>query len=101
MTTQQANIADSKLSKFRQLERARAEAYSALEIFKDETFTGNTRESRRIQSLHIEFTTTRGGAESKEIYANGLFIEAYAFGSYIKTAIQERIKLITEEMDKI
>lgn len=64
-------------------------------------FTGNTRESRQIKSLHIEFTQTRGGSAPVKMTLDDLYISAPDLGRYLQNALKDNLARVTAEMEKI
>jgi hypothetical protein len=110
MKEQEVKTQMARISKFRELEKVRDEIYAAIEaITKDQPdgpcgqgpFTGNTRESRQVQSLHFVFTPTRGGASAVEMKISGLHIEAWGLGKALESMLREKLAEITAAMEKL
>lgn len=59
-------------------------------------FTGNTHESRQIESLSIKFTRTRGGSPPVSLSIDDLFVEAYEFSQFLLGKLQTQ----RDEIDK-
>lgn len=64
-------------------------------------FTGNTRESRRIKVLNIEFTSTRGGGPPVSREIGDLLIPAWEFARQLEVILKAQLELVTAEMEKI
>lgn len=99
-----------RLEKYKKLKDALGLAYSALEKFTKDwphgphgqgPYTGNTRESRQIKSMTIQFTPTRGGSEAVEDSITDMHIEAWEVGRALAGMIKKRIETIEAEMEKI
>lgn len=110
MDDQETKIQMARVTKYRELEKIRDEIHSAInaiiEGHKDGPhgqgpFTSNTRESRQIQSMKINFTATRVGWHPVEIYISGLHIEAWEFGKALENMLRLKLKPILEAMDKL
>jgi len=61
-------------------------------------FTGNTRESRKVSKITIQFTSTRGGAKEVIEAISGLDIEAFEFGRFLAEKTRENISAIESEI---
>lgn len=60
-------------------------------------FTGNTRESRRLESVLLCFSSTLGGSPPVNLTLEKLKIPAGQIGSFIETALQnQRVKIVEE-----
>lgn len=111
MNEQEAAQQTLRINKFKELERARDNAYCALaKITEDwkETgpcgqgpFTGNTRESRRITGMSIRFSTTRGGSSPVEIVIADMEIEAHEVGQMLALMLERKIMVLSAEIDQI
>lgn len=110
MKAQQVSEMESKIVKFRALEKRQNEIYGALKMLtKDDPegpcgkgpFTSNTRESRRIESLSICFTKTRGGAKATSMSIENLFIEAWEFENAIESMLRKQLKEVQGAMEDI
>lgn len=110
MKAHEAEEQTARLLKYRQLEGILAEIRAALETVTEPwpngpcgqgPFTGNTRESRRVKFMHIEFTETRGGAPPASVTISPLHIEASALGVHLANMLREKMTLIRGEMEKI
>lgn len=65
-------------------------------------FTGNTRESRRVEAITVEFTATRGGSPRyPNMRLEGLDLEAFAFGSYLQSHLNKKIKEINDAIEAL
>lgn len=100
----------ARITQFRALERQRDEIYAALKKVTEDwkegphgqgPFTGNTRESRQVNSMHIRFSMTRGGADSVEIDIQGMHIEACELGQCLSRMLQAKIDELNAAMEKL
>jgi hypothetical protein len=64
-------------------------------------FTGNTRESRQVSTMHIWFTKTRGGACAVDMTIGNMHIEAHELGRALEAMLRAKIETLNAEMDKI
>lgn len=64
-------------------------------------FTGNTRESRRLNSVLLCFSRTLGGAPTVNISLEKLDIPASQVGNFIETALRNQREKITEEIEAL
>jgi hypothetical protein len=107
MTPLECKAQSLRIEKYRILESAYNEASAALHSITDtqasgqSPFTGNTRESRRVESIHIEFSPTRGGAPAASIDLYSLGIGALECEQAICGMLQKRLESISAEMEKI
>lgn len=99
-----------RISKYRELCKRRSEIYAAIKAISSPQpdgphgqgpFTGNTRESRRVKSMHIQFTATRGGAAPVEMHIGGLHIEASELGRALESMLREKLGPINEAIEKL
>lgn len=61
-------------------------------------FTGNTRESRRVLSLTISFSATRGGAAPVSTNISDLNISASDFGDFLTQQLNNEFETISKQM---
>lgn len=110
MTPREAHIASEKLDVYYKLAKRRGELSHVIDQLtcnreddpnKTGPFTGNHRESRRIDLLHIEFSATRGRSPAVEITLNNLGIPAYEFQKALIIMVRTAIDEVIKEMDKI
>lgn len=64
-------------------------------------FTGNTRESRRVVALVIEFSETSGGEPAVEMELRNLHIPASEFGTYLKAELEKQAAAVRVAMEKL
>lgn len=110
MTSQDATHQSERLKKFRQLDELHTQTYAAMQKIRagdpegphgQGPFTGNTRESRLVESLDIQFSPTRGGAPKTSLSLADLHIEAYEFARALLSMLEARLALLQAEMDKL
>ena len=110
MDEQEVKMQMGRVTKYRELEKVRDEIYAAIEtITKDQKdgpcgqgpFTGNTRESRQVESMHICFTPTRGGAPAVNMSISGLHIEAWELGRAIEAMLRAKLEPINAAIAKL
>lgn len=111
MTAQEAKFQADRIFKYDKLKKLRDEAYEVRARLTEEwkengpcgqgPFTGNTRESRKVNQLHIMFSRTRGGAREVEIKINNISIEASRLGRFLVSEVEARIASITAEIEKL
>jgi len=102
---------ESRISKYRKLEKVRNEIGSALHAVTEPwektgpcgqgPFTGNTRESRRVISMKIQFSATLGGAAPVDIEISNMHIKAYELGRALESMLRSEMKLLNDEMEKV
>lgn len=61
-------------------------------------FTGNTRESRRVLALSIDFTATLGTAPPMSLELDELHIPAWELGRFLQTCLQAQLDAIDKEI---
>lgn len=107
MTTDEAHTETQRLKKFNALNARQAEIYRIINCLnapwptgphEQNPYTGNARETRRIKSLKIEFTTTLGGAPEVTDYLYNLGIEAYEFRQWLEGVLKDQQDALREEM---
>lgn len=100
----------ARISKYRDLEKVRDETDFAIKQLTEPwesgpcgqgPFTGNTRESRQVRSIHIWFSPTRGGAPEVDMCIRGLRIEAWELGKDLEAMLQVKLDAIHAEMEKL
>lgn len=64
-------------------------------------FTGDWRESRKIESLLVRFTRTQGGSPPVTLDIGSLFIDAPSFGRHLEELLKKQLETIQAEMEKI
>ncbi len=110
MTNTEANIERNRLAKYNELFEARKLTYESLCAIraddphgphKQGPFTGNTRESRNVVSLHIKFSTTKGGAPAVDMFIGPLNISAWQFGQSIAAMLEERLKELDKAIEEV
>jgi hypothetical protein len=111
MIEQEVKEQMGRITRYRELERIRNEMYAALTKVTEDwkgigpsdqgPFTGNTRESRRVRSMHVWFTKTQGGADAVDIEIPTMHIEASALGQSLASMLRAKIASIEAEMEKI
>jgi len=110
MEQKELNHQVGRIIKYRELEKIRNEIHAALkavtEPWKDGPhgvgpFTGNTRESRQVESMFIIFTSTRGGAPGVDIKITNLHIEASGLGRALETMLNAKLAEVNAAMEKV
>lgn len=110
MTHAEAKKQEERLAKFRELDARRREINEALHKLtrpwpagpcEQGPFTGNTRESRQIASLQINFTRTRGGASEVSERLDNLLVEACEFGGMLQAMLRKQLAALDAEIDKL
>lgn len=111
MNSQEQKLQLERTETYSRLEKKRDKLYAALEAVTADwkgvgpcdqgPFTGNARESRQVESMHIKFTPTRGGAPAVELEIKNMYIEAYELGNALKEMLQDKIDQINAAMKKI
>lgn len=110
MTDQESNKQKKRLVEYAQLKKVQDDLLQALETITNDDpagpygkgpFTGNTRESRRVNGMMINFSTTRGGAPEVNMSVRGLQVEAYEFGRWLEEKTRSRIAELGREMAEI
>ncbi len=64
-------------------------------------FTGNTRETRRVSHLVIEFTRTLGGADPMSLRLLDLNIPAGELGRFLRACLETQIESINKEIEAL
>jgi hypothetical protein len=109
MNHREATEIEYRLKVYRALEKREEELLTAIEqITTNRTddpnqtgpFTGNTRETRRIDSIHIGFTATLGRSPPVEMEIFNLGIEARLFGQALLVLLREKLEEVRNEMEK-
>ena len=110
MDEQELKMQMGRVTKYRELEKVRNEIYAAIKaVTKDQKdgpcgqgpFTGNTRESRKVRSMHICFTATRGGAPAVDMDIGDMHIEAWELGKAIEAMLWAKLEPINAEIAKL
>ena len=110
MNEQEAKLQSDRVEKFRKLDAVKTQIREAITKITEDCptgpngsgpFTGNTRESRRIQSMHLKFTATRGGAHAVELEIPELYIEANELWRAVEAMLRAKLKLVIEEIEKL
>lgn len=110
MSPQEAEKLEQNIKFYRCLERRRDELQVAIDQIttvqlgdpnNTGPFTGNHRESRRVLSLHIIFSETRGKSPIVEKTLVQLGIEARLFGQALLVLLREKMEEVRNEMDKL
>lgn len=111
MTRQEAKLASDRVQKYNTLQAFRDKVQAALDTVTEDwkekgpcgqgPFTGNTRESRRVVSMHICFTHTLGGAPPVEMEIEGMHISAWDLGMYLERELRKKLDEIDAERLKI
>lgn len=57
-------------------------------------FTGNTRESRHVDSIRVRLTPTLGGAPAVEIELKELDVPAYEFGQWLRGNLERQLETV-------
>lgn len=105
MNDQDAVTQSERLKKYNQLTTLRTRIYKAIQTITENDpngphgqgpFTGNTRESRQVESMRIQFTETRGGAPPVEIWISDLNIEACELGRELEKLLRAGLVPINE-----
>ncbi len=110
MKTHEVKLLREKLVKFNELE-TRLNAVNMLlnRIQADDPdgpcgqgpFTGNTRESRRVNDLVINFSKTLGGSPGVSMSLSGLNIYAGKFEDFLVHELKLEAERITKSMDEL
>jgi hypothetical protein len=110
MTEQEAKEIMERVCKYRALEKVRDEVRTALEVITQPwtdgpcgqgPFTGNTRESRQVSQMTIQFTATRGGSPAVSVDIYKMHIEAHELGRALKEMLGAKLEAINAEIEKI
>lgn len=64
-------------------------------------FTGNMRESRQVEDIHIVFTPTLVGSPAVETDVFDLGIEAWDLGKFLEGKLREKLAVIDKEIEQI
>lgn len=108
----ESKLQAGRLAKYLELDRRRTEIYDALEALSSRPwaktgpcgqgpFTGNTRESRRVESMEILFTSTRGGSPAVATSLRALRFEAYELGRALESMLTAQLDAVNAEMKKL
>jgi hypothetical protein len=92
---------DKLATRLREIENALLVLHTPFGFHKCSAFTGNTRESRRVLSMRIQFSHTSGREEPVDLNLTGLNLQACVLGNHIEKALDEQRKAIVEEMEKL
>lgn len=107
MTQKELEDSEQRGRKFRALEKERVDLWAALEILNGggtggkSPFTGNTRESRLVKSIHIKFSKTLGGAAEVETEISDLNIAAWDFAEVLKLTVKTRLAVIKTQIEEL
>lgn len=104
MNTHEAECMRLQIATFDQLTNYRSKLQSVLSSLQDQSgFTGNTRESRRVLSIGIGFSATRGGAQptTDAFDFPEYVVEASDLGNFLIEKVRSRIKEITDQIDAL
>lgn len=110
MTPHEAKALEVKLDMFRRLS-ARSEQLRAIidqltlnrdsDPNKTGPFTGNTRETRKITRLRIDFSKTLGGSPEVDMTIDSLNIPARDFQRFMLSLLHTEAGVIQSEMEKL
>ena len=64
-------------------------------------FSGNWRECRNVNWIRIGFTPTRGGESGVSVCLNDLRISAFSLGSFIRAHLDDELRNINIEIEKL
>lgn len=99
MTSQEVGLQTKRLEAYQKLAARLNEIETTLAVMrtpfgihKCSAFTGNTRESRRVVSIRIQFSHTSGGEVPVDLNLTGLNIGGWKFGDYLEAALNEQKK---------
>jgi hypothetical protein len=110
MTHPEMKLLEERGAKFRQLNERRIQINILLEKITahDPTgphgqgpFTGDTRESRLIDTLSIDFSPTFGGSPAVSQYLLGLNIRASVFGNFLEQQLRAELAKVEQAMLEI
>lgn len=107
MSEHEAAIAKERFEKYQRAKELRNGIMEALETMSKPVqieaspFTGNTRESRTVESISINFSKTRGGALGVDLFISRLNIEACDFGAALRELLERKRDHLEKEMDEI
>ncbi len=110
MNAQDVAMMQDKISRFQDLNSQRNELYEAIRIidennkgslFQASAFTGNTRESRKVLSMTINFTRTLGGEAPTQVRIDDMHIDAWELGKFLKSQCQSKLDLVNAEIEKL
>ena len=107
MTPDEVRVQTLRIEQFRALEQRERQILGALADMEEPKiqgsgpFTGNTRETRRVINMRIDFSETRGKAPEISISLDSLHIEARELGDWIREKLTAQIKAIREERAKL
>lgn len=107
MTPIDLQIQSERIAKFRRLEERALNIRWALAAMEEPKvqgsgpFTGNTRESRRVDAMRLCFSPTLGGAPAVELDLNALNISASSFGMWLERELRSQLESVTAEQEKL
>jgi len=110
MTESEARTIESKVALFRKFYEKREELFKLMRELTEgdpdgpcgqDPFTGNTRETRRVNAITIEFSKTLGGDPEVKYHYSGFSISAYDLGQFLKLRVQDGIETLTKEIEKL
>jgi hypothetical protein len=100
MKAEEIKIMEQRISAYRLLQNAESETVHSIQCIEEEPtpFTGNARESRRINSIDVHFSKTEGGSPpvAKTISLN---IAAHEFGQALTRILETRLINIRAQME--
>ncbi len=110
MTIQELNHQADRVTRFKLLDALAAETHAALQRIEndypddpggDNPFTTNTRESRTVINISVEFSPTKGGAAGVVHDFVRLNIPADELGQFLASKLRARLKDIDARMEVI
>lgn len=110
MTRDDVEIQKSRLAKFERLTSDLETFREALNKIESDDpsgpcgqgpFTGNTRESRDVYTMHIYFSRTKGGSPPVEMYIQGLELDALKLREVLVKDLREKIKALESKIFEV
>lgn len=108
MDEQEAKLQAGRIAQYRKLETEMTDINAALAVLDTpfghhqvSAFTGNTRESRRILGMRINFSATLGTEPPVELSLPSLNVSASEVGRLLREMLASRLKAIREAMAKL
>lgn len=102
MTGADVKIQQERIEKYNTLtERARA-IHRALEAMEEPgPFTGNMRETRRVEAMQLRFSATRGGAPGITIDLRDLNVDANELGRWLDQKLRAEYESVQQQIAKL
>jgi hypothetical protein len=109
MNAQESKAVETRLKAYRHLEIRQNQLRAAIDAITEDKghpnetgpFTGNMRESRRINHMSFWFSETCGKSPPVQMTINDLGIEAYEFQRDLLTLLRAKKSEIEKEMERL